>query len=139
MKLWDREKPIIDNVKEIMALSGVIGAVFAALGGVLLFIFDDEIEKINKTLESPQQIEKLEEKIKRDSIRLNKDSMRLEHYMKNKANTFAIGLRVDENGQIWYRHTDGELHRAYPDPEYAWEDFEVYVWYDENGTKKFCY
>lgn len=139
MKLWDKEKSLIDNVKELMALFAIISAVFAALGGVLYFIFDDEIEKVKGALDSPDQIEHLEEKIENNSTRISKDSLRLNHYMNNKSQTFAIGLRVDEQNQIWYRHTDGKLHRAYPDPEYAWEDFEVFVWYDEEGNKRFCY
>jgi len=139
MKLWDKDRTLIDNVKELMALGAIIGTVFTILGGILYFIFDDEIHKIQESLDAPKKIEYLEEKINKNSKRIIEDSTKFEKYILTKSSTFAIGLRVDENGQIWYRHTDGKLHRAYPDPEYAWEDFEVFVWYDKNGTKRFCY
>jgi len=140
MKLWDKEKSLTDNLKDLVTLVGLIGVVTTFIGSVFYFIFDDEIEKVKNSLSAPEKLEKIEFEIKQNSIRIVEDSLKFEKYLEDKTKTFAVGLRVDEEGQVWYRHTDGRLHRAYPDPEYSqWTEIDVYVWYDVFGNKQLCY
>jgi len=47
---------------------------------------------------------------------------------------FALGLRIDKRGDIWYRDRKGDVYRAIPDYE-RW----TYYYVNKEGVTKFCY
>lgn len=52
----------------------------------------------------------------------------LKHDMVNGSTYFAVGLRGDGSGRLWYRNEYGELFRAYYDTEY-----DIYYYINNQG------
>lgn len=63
-----------------------------------------------------------------------KEERELFKWYENKQKSFAVGLRVDEKGQIWYKATDKEMYRA------IYSDKGAYFYYvDSKGKTKECH
>jgi hypothetical protein len=54
--------------------------------------------------------------------------------------TFAIGLRGNDKGELYYRSVEGKIYRAYKDQEYSQAySYDYFFYIDENGKKNWCY
>jgi len=139
MGIWNKNKGALENFKELGSLLMLIAAVFGLLSGIVAFIFEDQIKTIKHLFEYSNHTKKVEKRLNQIDLRIKADSLNLLDYRNAKPPTMAVGLRVGQDGILWYRHTDKILHRAYRDPESSWEGYDFYVWYDNEGNKNYCY
>ena len=134
----------VTNPKITMALY-IFGAIATIAGGITGYksisysVREVFKEKVHESVE-------MEIKSFKDSYdflyRLHKsDSLALDNYIKSKESSFAIGLRIGDDGRLYYRAENRKDYAAYKDHEMSVLYNYPYYYYidiDDNNQRKWC-
>lgn len=143
------EKSTVDSWATLKSWSGKIAIIVALITGLQFLI--PEVKKwiVGDDVVYQQDLDAIKDELiseLRDSVhilrsdyhRLHKDFKGfIKHYTDEQVkgqSWFAITLRVDPKGDMWYRDRHGDVYRVIPDYE-RWQ----YMYYNKEGQLKICF
>ena len=125
----------VDFFKKSIGLVTVISTMFTGIVWGVTLYYHEEISTFWNTVDYVDEmnnvtIPELENQIES----LETDIQKINTWIIRKGKSHAIGLRVHEDGDLWYRHTDLKEYRALYD---VGED--NFYFYDSNGERQECH
>jgi len=129
----------IKKISATIALAiGLIVGINTLQGYVKGWLQDDDLVKEELLNQVRQELLDSLHIQRVDHFRLKKEVKTfIKHYTDQEVKGqqfFALSLRVDSDGDLWYRNKNGDVYRVIPDYE-RW----TYYYYDKTGQFKICF
>jgi len=124
----------ITTMQKIMYTAGAFAAVASGIAG-----FKTIKKEISDYVHSEVHVV-IEQDVKRFEDTIKVINFKIDNHIKEKNESFSIGLRMHEDGQLFYRAGDGKEYPAYKDVQMSdTYNYPYYYYIDPiDGEKQWC-
>jgi hypothetical protein len=140
MKLWDKDKTLGANLKDMGAIVVLLAVVWGGGIAVLRGMYHEEVSVWDRVVEDYTLDDNGKTALERVEIRLTMDSVLVMEVMAEKdaaakKKRVVNCLRIDENGRLWYVDVDLQEYPAYKVDAYSDQWFTQYAYIDKRGNE----
>jgi hypothetical protein len=130
----EKNSKTVTTMQKVMYTAGAIAAIGSAIVGFKTIkkeISDYVHSEVHSAIE--HDVNRFEDTIKSITIKI-------ENHIKEKEESFAVGLRMHKDGQLFYRPEDGKEYPAYKDIQISEANNYPYYYYinPTTGQREWC-
>lgn len=119
---------------DLFTLGPAMGVIMSGIIWIITSYYSDEIDAYHRAVDFTHKGRVMIDSLGNELDKLKEENRALRRELSAGQSTHAVGLRVDEKGDLWYRDTDLKMYRAYYREEYG-----AYYFTDNFGDMYECH